>query len=181
MKYQPICIVFFPINFVFSCSPSEKPNLTPKQHEIPHLKKQGNRTQLIVEDKPFIVLGGELGNSSFTSVVCMDPIWPKLKAMNLDAVLVPVYWELIELEKLKGKVDNSRYPAISVELDLTIGIPSNVESPVPIILETIATGPAISLANPIGTLLEDWLGIMIYLLRTSLMNGLALLLEMTLN
>lgn len=91
--------------------------------------------------------------------------------MNLDAVLVPVYWELIELEKLKGKVDNSRYPAISVELDLTIGIPTNVESPVPIILETIATGPVISLANPIGTLLEDWHEIMIYLLRRSLMNG----------
>tara|TARA_R110000868_G_scaffold137115_2_gene350560 strand:- start:18510 stop:20135 length:1626 start_codon:yes stop_codon:yes gene_type:complete len=64
--------------------------------EIPHLKKQGDRIQLIVDGKPFIILGGELGNSSFTSVEYMSPIWPKLKAMHLNTVLAPVYWELIE-------------------------------------------------------------------------------------
>ncbi len=64
--------------------------------EIPHLITKGTTTQLIVDGKPFIMLGGELGNSTFTSLENMESVWPKLKAMHLNTVLVPVYWELIE-------------------------------------------------------------------------------------
>lgn len=73
------------------------------QHKIPHLHKQGTTTQLIVHDKPFIILGGELGNSTFTSVENMEPVWPKLRKMNLNTVLAPVFWELIE--PIKGEFD----------------------------------------------------------------------------
>ena len=70
---------------------------------IPHLVKQGSATRLLVEGKPFIVLGGELGNSSFTSVEYMAPIWPDLKAMHVNTVLAPVFWELIE--PVEGQFD----------------------------------------------------------------------------
>ena len=70
---------------------------------LPHLRKQGAATQLIVDGKPFLVLGGELGNSSSSSHEYMRPIWPKLVALNLNTVLVPVYWELIE--PAEGKFD----------------------------------------------------------------------------
>jgi beta-galactosidase GanA len=63
---------------------------------IPHLKKQGETTQLIVDEKPFLILGGELGNSTFTTVENMVSVWPKLKVMNLNTILAPVFWELIE-------------------------------------------------------------------------------------
>ena len=66
------------------------------QENIPHLKKIGDKTHLVVEKKPFIVLGGELGNSSFTSVEYMKPHWEKFKTMNLNTILAPIYWELIE-------------------------------------------------------------------------------------
>ena len=66
------------------------------QVDIPHLKKIGDKTHLVVDGKPFIVLGGELGNSTFTSVEYMKPQWEKFKAMNLNTILAPVYWELIE-------------------------------------------------------------------------------------
>lgn len=85
--------------FACSCSSEETPSVRSGQCDVPHLIKKGNTSQLIVENKPFIILGGELGNSSFTSMEYMENIWPKLKLMNLNTVLVPVYWELIEPEE----------------------------------------------------------------------------------
>ncbi|HEY0306766.1 MAG TPA: DUF5597 domain-containing protein [Acidobacteriaceae bacterium] len=70
---------------------------------IPHLEKRGNATRLIVDGKPFLVLGGELHNSSSSSVEYMKPIWPQLAAMHLNTVLMPVAWETIEAEE--GKFD----------------------------------------------------------------------------
>ena len=58
---------------------------------------------MIVEGKPFLVLGGELGNSSASSLDYMRPMWNKLTTMNLNTILVPVYWELMEPEE--GKLD----------------------------------------------------------------------------
>ena len=45
---------------------------------IPHLEKKGNVTQLIVNDKPFLMLGGELHNSSMGGVEYMRPIWKRM-------------------------------------------------------------------------------------------------------
>ena len=53
----------------------------------PHLVKNGNFTQLLVDNKPFLILGGELGNSSASSHEYMRPIWLKLKQMNLNTVI----------------------------------------------------------------------------------------------
>ena len=61
-----------------------------KSHQMPHLARQGDTVQLIVDDKPFIICGGELGNSTFTSLENMVPVWPKLKALNVNTVLAPV-------------------------------------------------------------------------------------------
>ncbi len=81
--------------------------------KIPHLQKKGSATQLIVDGKPFLMLGGELGNSSSSSTVYMDSIWPILEKLNLNTVLAPVYWELIEPQE--GKFD------FSVVNDLILG------------------------------------------------------------
>lgn len=81
--------------FNLSCTTPTDPS-TIISGPIPSLQKQGNATQLLVDDKPFIILGGELGNSTFTSVESMEQEWADLKAMNLNTVLAPVYWEMIE-------------------------------------------------------------------------------------
>jgi beta-galactosidase GanA len=66
---------------------------------IPRLRKQGTATQLVVDSAPFLVLGGELGNSTASGVADMRPVWPRLQAMHLNTVLAPVYWELVEPEE----------------------------------------------------------------------------------
>lgn len=73
------------------------------QQAIPMLVKKNNAVQLHVEGKPFYVLGGELGNSSASSMAYMEPCWSKLTATGLNTILSPVYWELIEPEE--GKFD----------------------------------------------------------------------------
>jgi beta-galactosidase GanA len=70
---------------------------------LPHLRRQGTATQLVVDGKAFLVLGGELGNSTSSSLEYMRPVWPKLVSLNLNTVLAPVYWELIE--PVEGKFD----------------------------------------------------------------------------
>jgi len=72
---------------------------------MPHLEKRGSLVQLVVDGKPFLMLGGELHNSSSSSLDYMKPIWPELAAMNLNTVVTPLSWELIEPEE--GKYDFS--------------------------------------------------------------------------
>ncbi|HEX6397506.1 MAG TPA: DUF5597 domain-containing protein [Steroidobacteraceae bacterium] len=76
----------------------------------PRLEKRGDTQQLVVDGKPFLVLGGELGNSSASSAAYMQPHWPRLKAMHLNTVLAPVYWELVEPRQ--GKFDWSTLDAM---------------------------------------------------------------------
>jgi len=72
-------------------------------NEIPRLVTKNATTQLFVDGKPFLMLGGELGNSATSDKDEMKSIWPKLHDMNLNTVLAPIYWEL--LEPVEGKFD----------------------------------------------------------------------------
>jgi beta-galactosidase GanA len=73
------------------------------QTSIPHLRVQGSATQLIVNGRPFLALAGELGNSTSSSLEYLQPVWDKLEKLNLNTVIVPIYWELIE--PVEGKFD----------------------------------------------------------------------------
>jgi hypothetical protein len=70
---------------------------------IPHLRRDGTATQLIVDGRPFLVLAGEVHNSSSSSLAYMESLWPKLVALNLNTVLVPVSWEMVEPQE--GRFD----------------------------------------------------------------------------
>lgn len=62
----------------------------------PKIEQRGVAKQLIVDGKPFLILGGELHNSSSSSLDYMKPLWPKLAGMGLNTVVTPLSWELIE-------------------------------------------------------------------------------------
>jgi hypothetical protein len=70
---------------------------------MPALRRVHGAEQLFVDGEPFLVRGGELGNSSASDPAYLKPFWPKLAAMNLNTVIAPVYWELIEPKK--GRFD----------------------------------------------------------------------------
>src|SRR5258708_34822874 len=63
---------------------------------LPHLEQRGVTLQLVVDGKPFLMLAGELHNSSSSSLEYMKPIWPRLAAIPLNTVLTPISWELVE-------------------------------------------------------------------------------------
>ena len=52
---------------------------------------------------PSPILGGELSNSAATSVADIDEVIPRMRALGLNTVLVPAYWEL--MEPVEGKFD----------------------------------------------------------------------------
>ncbi len=70
---------------------------------IPHLEQRGLAKQLIVNGKPFLVLGGELHNSSATNAAYMNPLLTRLDSMHLNTVLAAITWELMEPQE--GKYD----------------------------------------------------------------------------
>ena len=94
-RFALICLMVFAL---LSCKTSTK--LKP---EIPHLKKQGTATQLMVDGKPFFILGGELENSSASSLEYMKPYWPVIQKTNLNTVLATISWE--QFEPTEGKFD----------------------------------------------------------------------------
>jgi len=70
--------------------------LTMQAAELPQLKMEQGVGQLIVNGRPFLILGGELGNSSAGTAAQADSIIPRLAAMHVNTILMPVAWEQIE-------------------------------------------------------------------------------------
>lgn len=70
-----------------------------RKHTIPHIARQNGHPVLIVEDKPFILLAGEVHNSDSSSPAYMEHIWDVAEGLGMNALLLPVSWEMIESEE----------------------------------------------------------------------------------
>jgi hypothetical protein len=72
---------------------------------LPHLRRQGTATQLVVGGKPLLMRAGELGNSTASNAAYLEPSWSRLAELHLNTLLVPVYWDLVEPQE--GRFDFS--------------------------------------------------------------------------
>lgn len=71
----------------------------------PHMGRINGHPVLMVDGKPFILLAGEVHNSSSSSLAYMEQVWEKADALGMNCLLLPVTWELTEPEE--GKFDFS--------------------------------------------------------------------------
>jgi beta-galactosidase GanA len=90
---------------------------------LPHLAPRRRVQELVIQGRPFLALGGELGNSSAASLAHLETIWPKLVRLGLNTVLAPVYWELFEPSEgvfdttlVDGLIDGARRHGLRVGL-----------------------------------------------------------------
>jgi hypothetical protein len=76
----------------------------------PHLHKTKTSAQLIVHGEPFLMLAGELHNSSLSSARFMQDVYPEMRKMNVNTLLGSVTWEMIEPEE--GRFDFAELDAV---------------------------------------------------------------------
>jgi hypothetical protein len=62
---------------------------------IPAIEKSNGHYHLLVDGKPYFVLGAQVHNSSGWPS-SLEQAWPVLAAMHCNTISVPVYWEAIE-------------------------------------------------------------------------------------
>ncbi|KAL2800019.1 glycoside hydrolase superfamily [Aspergillus keveii] len=70
--------------------------MSPENTSIPHLRETKSGKELVVNGRPFLMLAGELQNSSHTSSEYMDTAWQKLVDTHYNTILGCVTWEMIE-------------------------------------------------------------------------------------
>ena len=71
--------------------------------DIPHLDRSPASTQLIAGGLPFIIFGGELGNSAARTAAQADESLPRMARLHINTILMPVAWE--QVEPVEGKFD----------------------------------------------------------------------------
>ena len=79
------------------------------ERPLPSLRTTATGTQLIVDGRPVLLLGGQLHNSSPSSPAYMQPIWDRLAGMGIRTVIGAASWA--QVEPAEGTFDFSTVDA----------------------------------------------------------------------
>ena len=78
-------------------TPPEFAPLIHRRPGVPSLRRSADgTTRLYVQGKPFLMLAGELHNSSLSSSKFMSEVWDQMRANSINTLLGAVTWEDIE-------------------------------------------------------------------------------------
>ena len=75
-----------------------------RAQDLPRIEKKNNRFVLLVDGKPFLLLGAQINNSS-SWATSLPAAWTSLEALHVNTVEAPVYWE--QMEAVRDKFDFS--------------------------------------------------------------------------
>lgn len=92
--------------------------------QLPELKRVGDRWLLHVDGEPFIILTGQVMNSSSFDEAWMASIMEQMAAFNLNTLITPVSWQAIE--PVEGEFDFSMVDSLIAQArahDLRLIIP----------------------------------------------------------
>ncbi len=81
----------------------------PLQAQAPQIVQKDGHYALLVDGKPYLVLGGQIHNSSGWPSE-LPQVWESMAALHANTVEAPVYWE--QLEATEGQFDFSNVDAI---------------------------------------------------------------------
>ncbi|MDO4299167.1 MAG: DUF5597 domain-containing protein [Lachnospiraceae bacterium] len=104
--------------------------------KLPYIGKDRNGIPaLIVDGKPYLMLGGEIHNSSSSSLSYMEEkVWMEIRGLHVNTLIVPVTWETVEPEEdrwdfslVDGIIDQARREQVRLVL-LWFGLWKNGES-----------------------------------------------------
>lgn len=77
--------------------------------EAPRLIQKDGRFAFLVDGKPFLMLGGQIHNSSAWPSE-LPQVWKSMEALHANTVEAPVYWE--QMEATEGKFDFTNVDAV---------------------------------------------------------------------
>ena len=71
---------------------------------IPRIIQQDGRFALLVDNRPFLMLGAQVNNSSAWPAM-LPQVWPTIEQLGANTLEVPIYWE--QFEPAQGHFDTS--------------------------------------------------------------------------
>jgi hypothetical protein len=103
MRLLKISFVLLFLAFTAGCKNNWTFPLTQGSTKIPHLERHGTAVRITADDKPMLLIAGELHNSTCGGFDYMRPVWKRMAQKHLNTVIATVSWELVEPEE--GKFD----------------------------------------------------------------------------
>jgi len=107
-RIQFTLVVALFVSLLMTCSNanSESKSEGLETHKnLPTIKKTNGLKQLYVNNEPFLIIGGELLNSSASSIEHMKDIWAHVRSLNVNTVYLPINWQ--QFEPKEGTFDYS--------------------------------------------------------------------------